>query len=270
MAANRRDHRSAWTLLPALSMSPHASTRGLSISILASCFALTTLASPARAADAQPKPAEETKVGGVLQAFSLVSLLTLDGRTFVDRAPYRAAGLRFQGDGRAIGGGFEMLLNVDRYRIGFDATLFSVGRVELGHKPFGPDLRASLSSPFGSDLALSFGRELALGPVHPYLDLRLGVSLLKWNIDAHSNNLGPLTSLGGTLVAPLVAPRVGVSFRLGSHVNLDVAATASPLAFTNVSGVLGLTRVGGFLGLGVYTDSLPKDEPPRSGVAPKP
>jgi hypothetical protein len=233
------------------------------VSIFASGLALATLATPARAEEAPPKPVEEMKVGGLIQAFSLVSLLSLDGRTFVDRAPYRAAGLRFQGDGRAIGGGFELLLNIDGNRFGFDATFFGVGRVELGHRPLGPDLRASLSSPFGSDLAFSLGRELVFGPVHPYLDVRLGVSLLKWSIDAESARIGPLSPLEGTLVAPLVAPRVGVSFRLGSRINLDVGATASPLALTPVSGWLGLTRVGGFLGLGVYEDSFAKDDPPR-------
>lgn len=231
------------------------------LSILVSTLALATLASPARAEGSPTKPEEESKIGGLIQGFSLVSLLSLDGRAFVGRAPYRAAGLRFQGAGTAIGGGIEMLLNVDRYRVGFDATVFTVRGVELAHVPLGPDLGASLSPPLGSDLAVAVGRELALGPVHPYLDLRLGVSFVKWSIDPHSVILGPLTSLGGTLVTPLLTPRLGVSFRLGRRVNLDVATTASPL---------GLARAGVFLGLGVYTDAFTSENGLGPRAAPEP
>ena len=115
------------------------------------------------------------------------------------------------------------------------------------HAPLGPDLHASLSAPFGSDIALSFGRELRFGLVQPYLDLRLGVSFLRWNIDARSSRLGDLASLDGTLVFPLFAPRLGVDFRLGHGINIAIAATAAPF---------GLARAGAFLGFGIATDEV--------------
>lgn len=73
------------------------------------------------------------------------------------------------------------------------------------------------------------------------------MSFLRWNIDARSSRLGYLASLDGTLVFPLFAPRLGVDFRLGHGINIDIAATAA---------AFGLARAAAFLGFGIATDEV--------------
>lgn len=186
--------------------------------------------------------------GGLLQAFASVQALSLDGRPFVDHVPYLTAGLRFKGAGAAVGGGLQMLVVGGGLRCGFDANFFTVRGVELAHKPLGSDLRASLSAPWGAEIAGLLGYELAYGHVHPYLDLRFGASFLVWSIDVHSNRLGHLAPLDGTQTFPIVAPRLGVAYRFDNGINLDLSTSAAPY---------GLARAGVFLGFGGYTDFPP-------------
>lgn len=265
---SRRDPNQGLSPSPSISSSPLIS---FSISILTAWLALAALASPARAesppppregpsrtraeapsptrAEAPPpEPRKRARVGGLFQAFGSVQALSLDGRTFVDHAPYQAAGLRFKGEGLAVGGGFSILSILGGARLGIDANFFVARRVELAHGPLGPDLQASLSPPIGVDLAATFGYELDYGPLHPYLDLRFGASFLGWSIDVHSTRLGDLTALHGTQTFPIVAPRLGIAYRFEDGLNLDIGTSATPF---------GLARAGVFFGLGGYIEEGP-------------
>ena len=184
----------------------------------------------------------------MFQAFASAQALSLDGCPFVDHVPYLTAGLRFKGAGAAVGGGLQMLVNADGLRWGFDVNFFTVRGVELAHKPLGADLRASLSEPWGTEIAGILGYELDYGHLHPYLDLRFGASFLVWSIDVHSNRLGALTPLSGNQTFPIVVPRLGVAYRFDNGINIDLSTSAAPY---------GLARAGVFLGFGSHFDFSP-------------
>jgi hypothetical protein len=87
------------------------------------------------------------------------------------------------------------------------------------------------------------GRELDLGRVRPYLDLRVGVGFLHWEIDARSAQVGALTPLTGTQIHLVLGPRLGVAFRITDILRIDAGFSGSPLGVERASFLLGLSVV---------------------------
>jgi hypothetical protein len=62
----------------------------------------------------------------------------------------------------------------------------------------------------GSVLELSVGRAFVFGRFVPYVDMRLGVSLLEVPVEGSSRTVGEVTVPDATLVSPILGPRVGM------------------------------------------------------------
>jgi hypothetical protein len=167
-------------------------------------------------------------------------LLDLANRPIVDRPPYRAAGLTYQGPGVQTGGELGLRATMGGVRIAETLGLWAAGGVRLGHVPLGPDLQASLRTPVGFDTALSVGYELGHGRVRPYVDARVGFGVLSWKVDVRSARLGQLEPLSGSSFYPILEPRMGVVFQLFRPVSLDIAFSGSPFGFARMTTFAGL------------------------------
>lgn len=178
-------------------------------------------------------------------------LLDLADRPIVDKPPYRAAGLRYQGPGAQTGGELAMRFTMGGARVGQTLGLWTASGIGLGHVPLGSDLQTSLHAPVGFDCALSLGYEFNTGRVRPYIDGHVGFGTFWWKVDVQSARLGALTPLRGHQTYLIFEPRLGVVFQLWKPVSLDIAFSASPF---------GLARMTTFAGLGVRWE-LPKPGP---------
>jgi len=196
------------------------------------CLGAVTLAGPARAAEARNELRLELR--------ALRGLLDLGDRPLATGQPYQMAGLRFLGAGNETGVEFNLVGVADSFRFGFGLSGYAVSGTRLGHVPLGPDLQASLAKPLGLTIPVLFGRELDLGRVRPYLDLRLGISLINWEIHARSARIGDLAPLAGTRAYLLLGPRIGVVFQLTDVLRLDAGFSGSPLGVERASFVVGL------------------------------
>jgi hypothetical protein len=211
------------------------------------CLGAVTLAGPARAAETRDELRLELRASR--------GLLDLGDRPLSTSQPYQMAGLRFRGAGNATGVEFDLAGVVDGFRFGFGLSGYAVSGTSLGHVPLGPDLQAGLAKPRGLTVPVLFGRELDLGRVRPYLDLRLGVSLVHWEIEARSARLGELPPLVGTRAYLVLTPRLGVVFQLTDVLRLDAGFSGSPL---------GVERAGFVLGL-VFAPKIPPARPSSPG-----
>jgi hypothetical protein len=213
------------------------------VTCLAAAPAISSLVvSTAHAEEGPPPP-----VDAEARAFATLGLLGLDGRLLDGNAPYRSAGLRFLGAGSAAGGGLEITVDTNYPRVGFEFGISRIGGVRLAHVPFGPDLSASLAAPQLINAAFSIGHSFRFGRLRPHLDLRVGLSVLRWEVDPVSTQAGPLSPLGGTLYDPLFAPRLGMTVLFAKCLVLDVAGSASPI---------GAERLGLTIGFGLRPTAL--------------
>ncbi|MFT3775935.1 MAG: hypothetical protein QM820_62115 [Minicystis sp.] len=198
---------------------------------------MITAARSARGDDAiRPDPGW----GGV-ELHVLHGLLGLANEPIVDRPPYRAAGLRYLGPGAQTGGEFAYRFTVRGFRFGETISVWAASGVGVGHTPRWSDVQTSLGkTPIAVDTALSFGYELDLGRVRPYLDGRLGFGLFNWSIAGRSARLGALPELHGWTWYPIFEPRLGVAFQLFENLALDVGFSGSPLGFARLTTFAGV------------------------------
>ena len=217
--------------------------RGLIGRAVALAFAagVVLAASPARA---------DTHVEASISAFS--------SPTFVDRSMHVATGsdsidmldkndVRLVGNGTFSGGALRAVVRCDRLRIGLEEALF-VGSgfdVRSGALPSG--FSATNGSIWGGRFELSIGRDLVAedaptDAITPYVDLRLGLSLVTTNLQLHSAQWGGLGDSSYGIVAPFFAPRLGVRVPLGEAGFLDLNGSYA---------IFGLERATLGAGLGV-------------------
>ncbi len=158
--------------------------------------------------------------------------------------PVKGTDLRLKADGPMYGGGFRGTYQIDRTRISLGMNLFGQDNATFTHAPLAaPDLYTRTGVVWGENIDVSLGREFRLGPLFPYLDLRVAVDLVAASLELHSWSNGLLGSAGYTSVSLCVGPTGGLFVPLDDTFFFDLAGYA---------GLVGAERYAGFAGLGVW------------------
>jgi hypothetical protein len=162
-------------------------------------------------------------------AHALYSLGDLDGRLLDGTPAFRSSDMRLQGRGTFVGGALSGTFVVSSFRFGVTLAAFSVPNVTLTHAPLSPDLSLSLQRPYGFTVDASPGWEWHFGRFVPYAEMRLGVADVVPSVDVRSARLGPVQTLSRPIITAVVAPKIGLQYRLSEWVALDVSGSISPV-----------------------------------------
>jgi hypothetical protein len=175
-------------------------------------------------------------------ALALYSVADLDGRLLDGSPAFRSSDLRLEGRGAFTGGGLSgTFVYAHGFRFATTLTAFAVPGVSLVHAPLSPDLSLSLQKPYGFMMDFAPGWELNFGHFVPYVDAVFGVAVVNTSVDVRSVRLGPVQTVHRSLTTPIVAPRLGLQYRLGEWVALDVSASISPVGVELLRLSAGLT-----------------------------
>lgn len=214
---------------------------------LVPAFTLTAALVAPAVAWADSPPTEE-EGGGVLfygeGMFANIRNQTLSiawGSTEPD--PLRDRELKLDGGGTIFGGGLRVLIIKSFMHGGIGLGMFGVQGLSLRHKKLAPDLTASLDSTLGVNCEVYAGKELLDGPIYPYLDLRVVLSVLSADVQLRHPTYGVLgaTRYNGYSVG--IGPRAGVVVPLGSTFFVDLSG---------YFGLIGAERGGVFAGFGLW------------------
>ncbi len=155
--------------------------------------------------------------------------------------------VRLHTDGPMLGGGLRGTVVFHRMRGSIGMNLFGVDNSILVHDGLAnPDLSTRTGAVWGESVDVSLGREFQLGPVFPYLDLRMCIDLTAAQLELHSRNDGLLGSTSYSRLSFGLGPLGGVFLPLGDSSFFDLGGYA---------GLLGAQRFAGLLGFGVWTES---------------
>lgn len=210
---------------------------------LAALFALAVLtaASPARADD-------NVIVKLMLNGFTAdprMDAAEMSTGPWVDEPPaLQGTNLRLHADGPMYGGGFRASVVVDRTRLSLGMNLFGLDNATFRHDAIAaPDLYTRTGLVWGESIDVAAGREFRLGPVFPYLDLRVCVDMVAASLELHSWSHGLLGSTAYSRLSAGLGPMGGIFIPLDEAFFVDLGGYA---------GIVGAERYAGFLGLGVW------------------
>jgi hypothetical protein len=145
--------------------------------------------------------------------------------------------LLLQRDGYAMGGGLRLEAVLSHIRFGLEAAVWEARDVDLVLDDLPPGHTLAITSPVGVRLAAFAGYDILDGPVYPYVDLRVGPSLLVVSARledasgtevAHSDyadltaGFGPRAGLRVPIVDWALVDLAGYYPILGGHENLTV------------------------------------------------
>ncbi len=150
--------------------------------------------------------------------------------------------LFLDGTGTMVGGSFGAVGYVDGMRFGFSESFYGVSGLQLvKDQPTPTGYKVSAAKAWGLLIEGTFGRQMEVAGVRPYLDARVGVAMLMATIDVDSGQLGNVGSTNYTAYRFSVGPRFGVMIPIADHFLLDAACTY---------GILGHEGVGLTMNLG--------------------
>lgn len=207
---------------------------------LASALALLSTASPVRAEKAVAKlmlhaTSMVTRHEGVSPSVAL-------GQDEPDLLADRD--LHYGTDGQSFGGGLMGSFMVDGTRFALGISFFGVRDTKIVHDPLPAGYELEAGRLWGETVELRLGREFALGPLFPYLDLRFAFVIEAVNTQLRSESQGLLGSTQYNRYALGLGPVGGVFLPAGD-------------AFVDISGYAGLfgqEKYGGTVGVGLWTD----------------
>ena len=158
----------------------------------------------------------------------------------------KGTNVRLKADGPMYGGGFRATFAIDRTRISLGMNVFGLDNATFTHAPIAsPDLYTRTGMVWGESVDLALGREFRVGPIFPYLDLRMCMDLVAANLELHSWSNGLLGSTGYTDFSLGLGPMGGVFVPLDEVFFFDLAGYA---------GLVGAERYAGFAGFGVWVN----------------
>lgn len=177
-----------------------------------------------------------------LGAHALYSVADLDGRLLDATPAFQAANLRLQGRGAFTGGALSgTFVYAHSFRFGTTISAFAVPSLSLTHAPLSSDLSLSLPKPYGFTVDCTPGWEWHFGRLVPHVGARLGVGVISTSIDVQSIQRGAVQTLTRDLSSAIVAPELGLQFRLNDWVALDASASISPIGIEMLRLSAGLT-----------------------------
>ena len=156
---------------------------------------------------------------GAFDGVELTTPAALEGPALLTQAKPRLRGMgTFQGV--SVRGD----LLVDSWRLGVGSTWYGVDGVGLRTDALPWGLSAELSSLWATSSELFVGYEIKQGPVYPYIDGRLSLSVLQAQIDTHAAPHGHVGTNAFTGFSFGVGPRFGALVPIGHSLTLDVYA----------------------------------------------
>lgn len=156
--------------------------------------------------------------------------------------PLRGHDLRAAGVRGAGGFGVELFYAYRDLRFGFDTTVFFSDAYRLSSTPLANGFSATAHSATTGDFDVFFGRMFAIGDIKPYVDLRLGISLLDTPVRLENPAFGFVGETRYDAVRFMFGPRAGVYIPITPGLSIDTGAETS---------LLGYSRIVGFAGVGV-------------------
>lgn len=164
----------------------------------------------------------------------------LQGRSLDNAPAYKAARLRFGRDGTLLGGALGITaVHENGVRIGVVGTFFGLSRTSFSYAPLDA-FAFSMGQPWGLEVELTGGYALHLGPLMPFLDLRVGVGFAAAEIQARSAELGSTVSLGRRAVTPVLSPRLGLQVHVFGPLAIELSGSASPIGIERYTGSAGI------------------------------
>ena len=127
---------------------------------------------------------------------------------------------------------------------------FGISGVEAAYEPLPPDLHAETGGTWGASIELAVGRGFFVGPVLPYLDLRMAVDIMSATVKLTSDAHGVLGSTVYNVASLTMGPRVGIAIPLNRDVFID---------FSGTYGLFGAERATFFAGLGLWDGPEPDE-----------
>lgn len=152
--------------------------------------------------------------------------------------------VRLSENGMLWGGGFDGSLMFDGTRFVFGITFFGVDDTHIAYDALPAGYRLEAGRLWGETLELRVGREFQLGPLFPYIDMRVAFMIMAVNTELHGPEYGQLGNVAYNRVSLGFGPVGGLFIPLGDM-------------FVDLSGYAGLfgdESYGGTAGLGVWGD----------------
>ena len=151
----------------------------------------------------------------------------------------RNVALQAKGIRPAAGFGSELFVVLDDVRIGFDVSAFFSDAYRLEHKPLANGFTTSARSAVTVDIDVFVGRSFQVGPVRPYIDLRIGGSILQETVRLEHPAFGFLGGTQYNAVRFMFGPRTGVLIPIAGPLFLDVGSEVSLLGYSRLVGFAG-------------------------------
>lgn len=153
------------------------------------------------------------------------------------------ADVRLSEDGLTIGGGLSGSFMIDGTRLGLGVTIFGLQDTSIVHDelPEGYEMRGGKI--WGETIDVRLGREFRLGPLFPYVDLRLAFTIITVNTGLRDDVQGHLGTTSYERMSLGLGPVVGFCLPLSDDLYADLSGYA---------GVIGDEKLGGTFGLGAW------------------
>jgi hypothetical protein len=153
------------------------------------------------------------------------------------------ADVRLSEDGLILGGGLSVSLMIDGTRIGAGVTVFGLQDTRIVHSQLPEGYELQGGTIWGETIDVRLGREFQLGPLFPYVDLRLAFTIIAVTTGLRDDVQGYLGTTSYNRMSVGLGPVVGFCLPLSDELYADLSGYA---------GVIGDEKLGGTLGLGAW------------------
>lgn len=213
-------------------------------SIVLALASVLTLVAPARDAHAEKAVGKFMLHGtGMVTRHQDASLSSAQFQSEPDMLSDR--NIRLKDDGLLLGGGMMGSLMIDGTRLGFGVTFFGVKDTGMVYGALPEGYRLDADRLWGESLELRLGREFKVGPLFPYIDLRLAFMIMAVNTKLSSEDQGLLGNTQYNRMSLGLGPVAGLFIPMDDVFFFDVSGYA---------GLFGDEKYGGFGGVGVWAD----------------
>jgi hypothetical protein len=204
----------------------------------ASLVLLTVLSFPARAEQAITKVALHGTAMTTRHEGAPLHVFAQDEPDMLEDAD-----VHFSEDGLTLGGGLSGSFMIDGTRLGLGVTIFGLQGTSIAHDTLPEGYALKGGKIWGETIDVRLGREFPLGPVFPYVDLRLAFTIISVNTGLRDDSQGHLGTTSYERMSVGLGPVVGVCVPLSEELYADLSGYA---------GVIGDEKLGGTLGLGAW------------------
>lgn len=163
------------------------------------------------------------------QIHYVTGVADLDGREIeapaaVDEpAVLEGKSLHLHGRGTLEGVAFRGELLIDSFRLGYGWRMYGIDDSSVASDPLPWGTRIAADRMWGITSDLFVGYEIGQGPVYPYLDGVLSLSVLDVQIETYADPYGHVGTTAYTDIGVGFGPRFGVLIPVGHSLMLDVA-----------------------------------------------